>query len=542
MYKLIMSSLAFIAFCTVSAQQYQYVYSTPQVDYFQDVIATEDQGYLLSGTTSGGTQGGSDGFLVKTDAFGERMWSTSIGGSGTDGLSVLQLLAPGVYFAGGTTGSASQTGISDVSLTTINDAGEIIWSKALGADGEDQLRDVIVCANSDLAVLAMTRSFGASYDVSINRLTSSGELIWSKTFGTEMYDAPLRLVENSEGELYVWGHQDGEETQNYDAFLIKVDAQGNLLWSKRYQLSMNELAWDVLLLPGGDLLVSGDTNSEGAGMNDIYVMRLTSSGDVVWANTYGGFSNEHGIRLVHMKNDTYAVVGATSSFGAGGLDYLALIIGAENGSLKYGTAFGGVNREIAHGVVRTADFGLMLVGESRTFGDGLVNAFAVKVNQDGSCACNNAFSGDFETHAQEFVVEDAEFAAMQGALTLIGEDFLNVEFQIGNAELICTDQPATVEITAPAIETVDVGKQIYERMKLHPNPATGPVTATLRVEAAKEYLLRVFNLEGKLVFETATYGEHEQLSIGLPQLPKGIYLVRMQTDDRIETKRLIING
>jgi hypothetical protein len=305
---------------------------------------------------------------------------------------------------------------------------------------------------------------------------------------------------------------------------------------------MNELAWDMLLLPNGDLLVSGDTNSEGAGMNDIFVMRLSSGGDIVWANTYGGFSNEHGIRLEHMQNDTYAVVGATSSFGAGGLDFLALLISAESGSLKYGTAFGGENREIAHGVLRAADNGLLLVGESRTFGDGLVNAFAVKVNQDGSCACNNAFSGDLETIAQEFVIEDAQMLTVVGEFEVANADFLTVEFQIGNAELLCTDQPDTAEITAPAIETNDVGKQIYERMTLHPNPSTGPVTAALRVESAKELFVQVFNLEGKLVFELATEGNQDGMNIQIPHLPKGIYLVRLHADERVETKRLIING
>lgn len=542
MYKLIMSSMAFIAICTVSAQQYQYVYSTPQIDLFQDAIRTDDQGYLLAGSTSGGTQGGTNGFLVKTDAFGERVWSASIGGSATDGLSVLKQLQPDVYLAAGTTGSSSQTGISDLSLTAFNAAGEVLWGQALTAPADDALRDVVVCENGDIAVLAMTRSFSSSYDIAVTRLSGAGDLIWTKVFGTTMYEAPLRIIESADGSFYIWGHQDGENTQNYDGLLFKIDASGNLAWSKRYQLAMNELAWDMLLLPNGDILVSGDTNSEGAGMNDIYVMRLTSDGDIVWANTYGGFSNEHGIRLEHMQNDTYAVVGATSSFGAGGLDFLALLISAESGSLKYGTAFGGVNREIAHGVVRAADNGLLLVGESRTFGDGLVNAFAVKVNQDGSCACNNAFSGDFETIAQEFVIEDAQMLAVVGEYAIANADFLTVEFQIGNAELLCTDQPDTAEITAPAIETNDVGKQIYERMTLHPNPSTGPVTAALRVESAKELLVQVYNLEGKLVFEQATEGNQESTNIQLPQLPKGIYLVRLHADERVETKRLIING
>lgn len=542
MYKLFLSSLALTALCSVSAQQYQYVYSTPQLDFFQDAIVTEDQGYLMAGSTAGGSQGSTNGFLVKTDAFGDRIWSASIGGSATDGLSVLQTLAPGIYLAGGTTGSSSETGTSDLSLTTFNADGDVLWSKALIASGDDQLRDAIVCENNDIAVLAMTRSFGASYDVAVSRLTPTGELIWSKVFGTSMYEAPLSLIEGSDGGFYVWGHQDGDNTQNYDAFLMKLDQLGNLEWSKRYQLTMNELAWDMIKLPNGDLLVSGDTNSEGAGLNDIYAMRLNQTGDILWANTYGGFSNEHGIRLARMQNDTYAIVGATSSFGAGGLDFLALLISAENGSLKYGTAFGGVNREIAHGAVRTADSGLLLVGESRSFGDGLVNAFAVKVNQDGSCACNNAFSGDFETHAQTFVVQDAEITEMMGEFAVIEADFLEVQFQIGNAELLCTDQPETSEITAPILQNNDIGKQIYERMTLHPNPSTGPVTASLRVAETKESHIRVFNIEGKLVYETTNQGDHNNLNLQLPVLPRGIYLVRLEMNDRIETKRLIING
>ena len=536
MFKLIPGALGLLLVGTVSAQQFQHAYGTPQTDMLIDVTNLSSGGFMVAGFSNGGPFAGTSGLIMKLDDLGNVDWSKSVGGAGMDNLSDILEGTDGRLWIGGST-STGTNGTPSALIGQLEPDGTPVWFRTLGTNGEEQLRKMAFAANGDVLLTGLSRSVDASYDIFVARLNGEGDLLWNAVFGSSEYEVPLGIAEGLDGSIYVWAHQDGESTQNYDALLLKLDAAGNLALSKRYAMALNELAWDILVLPNGDLLLSGDTNSSGAGMNDAFVMRTDTNGNIVWSKTFGAQSNEHGMNLVHTKNDNYALVGASSSFGQGGLDFMTLHFN-EAGSIKYVQAYGGEIKDVAHGAVRTPDSGLLMVGESRSYGPGLMNGFAIRVDQDGLNACNTATASNFQAIDAGMTVVEGNIEWKGDNLALVASEGISIADSPATREAVCSS--AAPEIGSNPESNGFENAEVAERMRLRPNPSNGTqVRAEIVVSESHIAMIEVFNLAGRKIAEELAGGAGIR-EIVLPPLARGIYLVRYTNGTSMDTQKLII--
>ncbi|MCH2199186.1 MAG: T9SS type A sorting domain-containing protein [Flavobacteriales bacterium] len=538
MYKSILAVVAIVISATVSAQQYQQVYSTEGIDFLNDAMQLEDNGMVMVGFSNGTGQGGNDAVVIRTSVYGEVIWAQTLGAGASESFKKVTALPNGSLLLAGTTQSVSETGLPDGVLCEMNLDGEVIWTTVIGENADDQIRDIKVTENDEIVVTGMTNSYDAQggYDVFVSKYDLTGNQLWTMVYGTQLYEVPLGLEVSPEGKIFVWGHM-ADATNNYSSMLMKLSGEGELDWTRNFDLPENELAWDIVMTPEGDLLVSGDTNSAGAGLNDIYIIRFNQDGVIQWAKTYGAFSNDHGTNIEYIKNDLFAVVGASSSFGQGGLDYSVLWIN-DDGVLKYTSAYGGDNKEVAHGVAKTSDDGLAIVGESRSFGQGFYSGLMVKVDQDGRCMCNNAYSSEFEVSNVEFETGSPELELRGEEMESLSSDFLVSVQGALSSEVICSDSP--LESAPVGSPSHDIGAEIYQRLSLFPNPTAGQVTASLKTIKGTVSHLEVYNLEGKLVYRKDVPGTNATHQISIHDLSAGIFLVRLTTGTKIETKRLIV--
>lgn len=536
MFKLIPGALGLLLAGTVSAQQFQHAYGTPQTDMLIDVTNLSSGGFTTVGFSSGGPLAGTSGLAMKLNDQGEVEWSKSIGGAGMDNLSDILEGPDGRLWLGGTT-TTNTGGAPSALIGRISPDGTPFWFKTLGSSGEEQLRKMAFASNGDILLTGLCQSVDDSYDIFVARMSAEGTMIWSAVYGTPEYEVPLAIVEGLDGSIYVWAHQDGESTQNYDAVLVKIAPGGQLIASKRYGLALNELAWDMVVLPDGDLLLSGDTNSSGAGLNDSFVIRTDGDGNVLWSNTYGSQSNEHGINLVLTKNDGFALVGATSSIGQGGLDFMVLSLNFAGG-MKHVDAYGGEIKDVAHGAIRTPDDGFMIVGESRSYGPGLMNGFAVRTDQDGNTPCNRIQATDFQVLTAEFVVSDGNFEEKTNAMVLENATGIEIADNTAGFEVVCST--AAPEIGIGSIENGFQSAEPVERMRLLPNPSNGTqVRAEVVVNENEVSRIEIFNLSGRRVAEELVNGTGMR-SVILPPLARGIYLVRHTNGTSMDTQKLIV--
>jgi hypothetical protein len=271
--------------------------------------------------------GNRDIFLIKTDANGNIIWSKTYGGTYWDWAESVQQTSDGGYIVAGGTESF---GAGGVFLIKTDANGNIIWAKTYGGSVASSVQQT---SDGGYIVAGETYSFGAgSGDIFLIKTDANGNIIWSKTYGGTCCDGAYSVQQTSDGGYIVAGGTTSFGAGYDDIFLIKTDANGNIIWAKTYGGTHNDWAYSVQQTSDGGYIVAGWTNSFGAGWVDIFLIKTDANGNIQWAKTYGGISWEGTFSVQHTSDGGYIVAGYTYSFGAGGLD-IFLIKTDANGNI-----------------------------------------------------------------------------------------------------------------------------------------------------------------------------------------------------------------
>jgi hypothetical protein len=178
-----------------------------------------------------------------------------------------------------------------------------------------------------------TYSFGAGWGaIFLIKTDANGNIQWAKTYGGTSYDIASSVQQTSDGGYIVAGRTYSFGAGYWDIFLIKTDANGNVIWAKTYGGTYIEWASSVQQTSDGGYIVAGTTWSFGAGYNDIFLIKTDASGNIQWAKTYGGTNDDYASSFQQTSDGGYIVAGRTYSFGAGGSD-IFLIKTDANGNI-----------------------------------------------------------------------------------------------------------------------------------------------------------------------------------------------------------------
>lgn len=341
------------------------------------VRQTTDGGYIITGYTYSYGAGGSDVWLIKTDASGNKVWDKTFGGTGDeDGRSVQQtsdsgyIITGSIYprevlliktnatgntlwtktFYGGYRGagySVQQTFDSGYIITgygqTYSDSdpyvwliktdtsGNMVWSKTLGGGHGYSIQQT---QDSGYVVTGWEYIMypSVSYDLFIRKASKSGSTVWSKLFATGNDDYGRSVWQTSDGGYIVTGYT--STWSGGAGWLIKVDAAGIELWDKRFGGTYTG-GFSVQQTFDGGYIITGRTESYVA---DVYLVKTDSLGDTLWTRTYGGSNNDYGYSVQQTSDSTYIVAGYTESFGAGGSDVYLIKTKTEAGGVEEATS------------------------------------------------------------------------------------------------------------------------------------------------------------------------------------------------------------
>ncbi|MFZ8835347.1 MAG: hypothetical protein ACO2O5_14320, partial [Candidatus Caldipriscus sp.] len=111
---------------------------------------------------------------------------------------------------------------------------------------------------------------------------------FAKTYGGAYNNEATSVQQTSDGGYIVAGGTNSFGAGSYDIFLIKTDANGNIIWAKTYGGTDNDWAYSVQQTSDGGYIVAGSTYSFGAGSYDIFLIKTDANGNIIWAKTYGG--------------------------------------------------------------------------------------------------------------------------------------------------------------------------------------------------------------------------------------------------------------
>jgi len=147
-----------------------------------------------------------------------------------------------------------------------------------------------------------------------------------------------------------------------------------------------EWSHSLIQTSDGGYAIAGYTESFGAGKEDVYVVKLDANGNLQWTKTIGGPESEWGKSLIQTCDGGYAIAGATKSFGAGEDDVYVVKLDA-NGNLQWTKTIGGRSVEKGSSLVQTSDGGYAIAGETESFGAGNGDVYVVKLDRNGDACC-----------------------------------------------------------------------------------------------------------------------------------------------------------
>ncbi|MEJ5378477.1 MAG: choice-of-anchor D domain-containing protein [bacterium] len=286
-----------------------------------DVRETPDGGYIVVCGTMTFTSDHSYGlWILKLDAYGDVEWEKEYGGEVDDNwgdwgmeFSVQQTNDNGYIVAGNTWKTPSGQG-QDVWVLKLNSFGEIQWQKTYGGTSDDYANSIKQTSDGGYIVAGVTRSLGAGeYDIWVLKLDSDGDIQWQKTYGGADWDLVYEVQQTQDGGYVVAG----TTWSTTSAWVLKLDSSGNIEWQKTYGGYGSEYygsyGHSIKQTSDGGYILSGVLSSRVSG-DDIWVVKLDSSGDVEWQKSYGGSGIDVAYSIEEISESGYAISGYTTSF------------------------------------------------------------------------------------------------------------------------------------------------------------------------------------------------------------------------------------
>ena len=449
--------LIFINFCffgvvsiSFGQNSFQKTFGGIEDDAANCVCYTSDSLFLISGYTESFGSGGKDILIIKMDQCGDIIWQNAYGGILDEEATHIMATSDNGYILTGITKSFGQGG-NDIFVIKINQEGNILWAKAFGGYLNDRGRKILE-TNNGYYITGDTKSFGQGLsDIYLIKIDLSGNFLWSKVYGGYDNDGAHSILLSLDGNIIISGSSYSYGNA-HQIMIMKTDPSGNLIWFKTYGGSGTDGASDIIQLYDGSLITTGNA-ADGAGNLDFFLLKTDNDGNLDWFKTYGGSSEDWGYSVLSTIDNGFIISGYTDSFGFGNRD-VYLVKTDSSGSLEWSQTYGGTNFDggqihEAHQTISITNAGDFLISDYTTsYGTGEGDVFIIKTDTQGfieNCNYNipntiiNSPSIYIDDHVpivlQENSVQNAEFLSTEISLT--NTSLCGITINLGNDTLIC---------------------------------------------------------------------------------------------------------
>jgi hypothetical protein len=219
------------------------------------------------------------------------IWSKTYGGSGADGGRAFCATADGGFLLAGYT-FAPESRDADMLVIKTDPQGDMEWSRRLGGAGTEY-GNACLMVDDGYLILGYTTSFGAgSKDFFLVKLDFGGNQLWAKTYGGMSWDVGTSLCANGDGTYFICGFTHSFGWGEEDIYLIKIDHNGDELWTRTYGGFRIDMANSVHSTPDGGCVIGASSSSYSAN-TDFFLTKIGKDGDQQWAQSYGA-PGEHG--------------------------------------------------------------------------------------------------------------------------------------------------------------------------------------------------------------------------------------------------------
>jgi len=466
------------------------------------------------------------------------------------------------------------------STVTLPQAPDTLWTKKIGGTGIDVGNEIIQTSDGSFIIASYTTSFGAGQrDAYLVKLDSFGDILWQKTYGTNLLEQAYSVKETNDGGLIISAFIYAT-TANF--FLIKTNRNGDTLWTKNIGLSGNDFGTNIQLTDDGGFLIVGYTDSNiSSGDRDVWLLRVDSTGTILWQRTYGGTDADEGFKLLKLSDGNLLIPGYSESFSSGGdrdgwmvktdpsgnfmwsksfggseYDDFAAAAEDEDGNLYFtGTSvssgnrniwivktdpvgdhiftksYGGSDEEWGYDIKRTDDGNFIVTGSSRSNSSGLSQLWLLKIDELGDTLWTKLFTSvNGSTGYSVIQAKDNGFAVTGVAASSgTGSDVWVIRLKPEGTSVI-DDEIFRLPMT-------------FDLMQNYPNPFNPTTIIKFSIPQRSNVSLKIYDVLGNeiatLVKEEKERGDYS-VNFDATLLASGMYLYRIQAGTFVETKKMVL--
>jgi len=209
------------------------------------------------------------------------------------------------------------------------------------------------------------------------------ELVFSRTSGGSEDDYGNFVQQIDDGGFIITGYTKSYGAGKYDIWLIKTDSNGNEEWNRTFGKSNSDYGYSVQQTDDSGFIITGSTLSNRANNADVWLIKTDSNGNEEWNRTYGGSEDDYGNFVQQTDDSGFIVTGYTESYGAGKTD-VWLIKTDRNGNEEWNLTFGGSNSDGGRSARQTVDGGYIVTGYKNSYGVGDADVCLIKININGN--------------------------------------------------------------------------------------------------------------------------------------------------------------
>ncbi len=271
----------------------------------EDIIKCADKGYLIVGKTYVSDEKKSDVYLLKLDSNFNKIWSFAYGHSNLEGANAVVETKDHHFILSGYSNSFGNLGY-DLYLLCVDSNGLFLWEKNYGGNDWDFAHDIIQTYDNHFIIVGETFSYGKGQnDAYVIKIDALGDTLWTKIYGKSKQDAAYSIIEASDSMVYITGNTFTESSDSLDILCLVLDKNHDFLTLFEIGGDRTEIAYDIIEAKNGDLIFAGATNKFNT-RNDLnqYVVRTDKLGNIIWE--VQGADNDN-VGAINLQDELYSV-------------------------------------------------------------------------------------------------------------------------------------------------------------------------------------------------------------------------------------------
>jgi hypothetical protein len=298
-------------------------YGSPNDDVCTYSIQTSDGGFMAVGWRGAIGASPAGAWMIKMDANGDSLWTRLIGNTIDAGFYFVQQTSDGGYILAGSLRTSVESGWNGWLVKT-DSLGQVQWERSYGGPDVEDFISVAIASDGGYLAAGETGSYGAgSYDGWILKTNANGDSLWSRTYGTALTEGFYTAPRTTDNGYLLTGYRDSLWTVGTnDWMIVKTDLLGNPIWTKYYgNPNAEDVPWQGTEIPGNGYIVAGYFEYPDSNGIDMVGLRLNANGDSLWSARFSGPGVDYGWFVTLTPDGGYLFGADSYSFDNGDDDW-----------------------------------------------------------------------------------------------------------------------------------------------------------------------------------------------------------------------------